>query len=282
MAEIDAFSSFEQKWLDAHPGIAVASLFLKADDRRLANAFGCLAHELAEAALRIRETPVAAAKVGWWRDELAAAAAGQTRHPVTRQLFADGRSGTLGAAPWVLLADSALTLIDRPPPSDHAALLRQYRPLAAAITRVESLLAFGVANEDDVENDATLWTIDRLARELPHATADADTLPLPLDLLARHGLTRADIGSATPQRTMMLRDHLDNLAASLREALVARIARPLYRRVTAANDARLVAAARSAPDPLECLRHGAPSRHWSNLWLSWREARRLERTRSAP
>jgi phytoene synthase len=276
MTDDAAYATFEAKWLDAHPEFAVASIFLKADQRRIANAFGVLVHELGEAALRIHEPQVAAAKLGWWRNELAAAAAGQTRHPVTQRLFGDGRAGALGAAPWIALADAAQSLSELPA-ADRAMLLCRYQPLAAAVARTEALLAFGEAAEDDVSNNAALWTISHLVRDLPHLADNGAPLAVPLDLLARHGLTRAGLGQPSAQRGALLRDHLGSLGAALRERLAVPAARTLYQRVRAENDARLIAAAVTAADPLERLQQGTAAAPWSNLWLSWRVARRLAR-----
>lgn len=275
--EAGAFATFEAKWFDAHPEIAVASIFLDTRQRSVANAFGCLAHELAEAALHLREPRVVAAKLDWWRRELVAAAAGQTRHPVTARLFADGRASALGAARWIGLADAACAVVDQAAPANREELLRQYEPLAAAIVRIEALLARGGAADGEVRSNATLWTISQLVRGLPRLAVAADALPLPLDLLARHGLTRAALDRATPERAALVRDHLDALAAALRERLAEPVPRTLYQRVRAARDAALIAAARAADEPLEILRRAAASRRWSDLWLSWREARRLAR-----
>jgi len=43
-----AYATFEAKWLDAYPEFSVASIFLNAEQRRAANAFGVLVHELDE------------------------------------------------------------------------------------------------------------------------------------------------------------------------------------------------------------------------------------------
>ena len=85
----DAFASFERKWLDANPEQAAVLVFLAADERRRAAAFGALVHELVQTAFAIRETQVAAAKLSWWQQELRGACdrecASSDQHRIVRR-----------------------------------------------------------------------------------------------------------------------------------------------------------------------------------------------------
>jgi phytoene synthase len=278
MPEVDAaFSSFEQKWFAAHPEYAVAAVFLPPEQRRRANAFGSLLHELEEAALQPHEPQVTGIKLGWWRNELASAAGGRASHPITRELFADARARTVDPAVWVQLAEAALATSMLPAAPAWPALLGQYRDFHASVARVDAGLMTAAATEQDLNRNATLWTISHLLRNLPAVMHGDEGLPVPLDLLARHALTRAALAEATPQRAALLRDHLDALAGTMDEVLGVPSPRSLYQRVRVRLDRKLIAAARGLPDPLSGLAGDARSGRWATLWTSWREARQLAR-----
>src|SRR5258706_4600441 len=83
-ASAAAFASFENKWLVAQPENALVAIFLPADQRQRASAFGSLVHELEQTAFHVREPQVAATKLAWWRQELADAATGNARHPISK------------------------------------------------------------------------------------------------------------------------------------------------------------------------------------------------------
>ena len=101
----DAFASFERKWLDANPEQAAVLVFLRADERRRAAAFGTLIHELTQTTFAVRETQVAAAKLAWWEQELHSASGGRARHPITIELFADDRVRTIRLAHAAIVVD---------------------------------------------------------------------------------------------------------------------------------------------------------------------------------
>jgi phytoene synthase len=265
-----AFEAFEQKWFEAHPEYAIASIFIPPGRRRTASAFACLVHELDDAVLHVQEVQVAAAKLAWWRGELAAAADGQARHPITRELFAANPAPAATRERWVELADAALSRLSRSPAATLAELIAQHRPFDRAVVRADAALA---GRDDGAADDATLWTISRLLRELPRIAQDAEVMPLPLDLLARHGLTRAALRDPGARRTDMLRDHLGALAAAMPQDRGGN----LHQRIRSRLDAVLIAGARAADDPLQHLReHAAPGR-WHSVWTAWREARALLR-----
>lgn len=270
MAAEAAFASFEEKWLQANPEQATVAVFLPPGQRRLASAFGSLVHELEQAAFGVREPQVAAAKLDWWRQEFAALASGQARHPIARELQVHARGLDVDAALWTGLVDGALMLLD--PPSiattedAFAALEVFYGPVAA----VEQRLAGG----DSARTGAAsrLWSGSRLlslAANLRRAPERAAYVPL--DLLARHGLTRADIGAGSAAGTALLRDFLRELGDSLGRAFAEPTA-TLGRRVRARIDLRLAARAANSADPVAFLAEADYGR-WRTVWLAWREAR---------
>lgn len=264
----DAFASFEQKWLAAHPEYAAASVFLPAERRRAANAFGCLVYELDDAAVRVHEVQVAAAKLVWWRGELISAAQGRANHPITRELFqAPPPEATRHL--WPELADASLARLSAPPAATLAELLGQHAQFHRSVVRADASLSARGAGA--VDRDAVLWTISHLLRELPRIERDGESLPLPLDLLARHGLTRTGLRSPGARRTALIRDHLDALAGAMPHDRGGN----LHQRIRSRLDAALIAGARAADEPLQhLLEHSQPGR-WRSVWTAWREARAL-------
>ena len=274
-APLEAFASFEQKWLAAYPENALVAVFLPATQRRRASAFGCLVYELTQTALHLREPQVAAAKLAWWRQELIDAIAGKARHPITLTLFADTQARATDPALWSALADTALTQLDQPGASTLAVLLEQFEPYHAAIARAEAAL-FGLADAN-IEANAALWTISHLLRELANLANAEGRLPVPLSLLARHGVTRAGLAEATVDRTGVAQDYLEELRIEINGALGIAAQRSLTQRVRARLDRELVAAAKRAADPLAYLTAHARAGYLRSLWAAWREARALAR-----
>ncbi|MDE1960443.1 MAG: squalene/phytoene synthase family protein [Xanthomonadaceae bacterium] len=266
-----AFASFERKWLAADPENTVVAVFLPAAQRAPASAFGCLIHELSAAAFHVRETQVAATKLAWWRRELADAAFGNPGHPVTQALFACAAARETDPALWPALADGAIAQLDTPGAGTLAAAIEQLDPFFGAVARAESaLLCAGAGNP---EADAALWTLSHLLRELPRLGGDEAHLPLPLGLLARHELTRAELVYESPRRNMLVKDFLDELVLEGNGAFGVRAVRALPLRVRAALDRRRIAAALRVTDPLEYLRRHPHAGRWRTLSTAWREAR---------
>lgn len=271
-----AFASFEQKWLEANPEQATVAVFLAPAERRRAAAFGSLVHELEQTAFGVREAQVAAVKLNWWRQELAAATAGASRHPIARELFDDERARKVDDSYWANLIDGALAQLDVGAASaldeSIATLAAFYRPVAS----LEAALVAGDAARSDT--NARLWISSHMLRSAAAHPEHERTLPL--DLLARHGLARSRLAEPGPERAAALRDFLGLLHAEVDGALAQAAGASLGRRVRARLDRELMAKARDAADPAIILAEHAHGRRWRSLWLSWREARRLARSRA--
>jgi phytoene synthase len=267
----DAFGSYERKWLAAHPENAVLGIFLAEAQRARNAAFGTLVHELSQAALHAREPQAAAIKLAWWRQELADAASGKARHPITQALFAEAGARETDAALWPTLAEGALTQLDLPPASTLQELIEQFDMFFGPIARAEAALLCGGAG--NAEANAALWTLSHLLHELPGlATGDA-RLPLPLALLARHEIARADLDKPSPRRNTLIKDFLDDLALETNGALGVASVRTLALRVRTRLDAKRIARALRVTDPLAYLQQRPHPGRWSIVWTTWREAR---------
>jgi 15-cis-phytoene synthase len=264
-----AYASFEQKWLDANPQNAFVGVFLPAARRAREWAFGTLVHELEQAAFQVREPEVAAAKLHWWQEELSAAAAGNARHPVTKILFTDPKVRAVDVLVWPALAGGAASIVEPASCATLQALLDSFTAFHGAVARAEAALFSG--GGPATASNAALWTISHLLRVL--ATAPEAAASLPLDLLARHGATRAVLDSATPLRTAVLHDYLVALAEALRDALAMAVPASLTQRVRSSLDLQRASAALDAVDPLAYLAaHVWPGR-WRSLLTAWRQAR---------
>jgi len=269
------FAEFEQKWLDAWPENRVVAVFLEPAQRRRSHAFGALVHELSRAAFQVREPQVAATKLEWWRQELSAAAFGNPRHPITQELFADDIARESDPALWPALGEGALAQLDQPGAGTLAALIEQLEPFHGAVAAAESALLLGGSGSP--EANAALWTFSHLLHELPTLANAEGRLPLPLGLLARHGLARADLAQPSPARTRLLKDFLDELVLEINGALGVASARTLRMRTRVRLDRRLIAAALKSVDPLPYLTTHARPGYWPSLWAAWREARAAAR-----
>lgn len=268
---VEGFAEFEQKWLEAHPENRLVAIFLAPAQRRRANAFGALVHALSLATFHLHEPQIAAAKLGWWQQELADAALGKARHPVTQQLFADEIARESDPALWPALAEGALAQLDQPGAGTLAALIEQFDPFYSAVARAESALLLEDAGS--IEANAALWTFSHLLHELPLLATDAGRLPLPLSLLARHGLARSELARPTPARSRLLKDFLDELVLEINGALGVASARTLALRTRVSLDRRLIDGALKTADPLPYLTANARAGYWPSLWAAWREAR---------
>ncbi len=270
--ETSAFASFEGKWLAANPEQATVALFLAGDVRLRASAFGCLLHEFEQAAFGLREPHIAEVKIQWWRQELLAAGAGKPRHPVSAVLFADPQAEKTDEGNWTALADGALAVLHLDPASDLPSLLAGYMAMYAPAARIEAAL-FG-APSGEVEAAARLAAISHLLQALRHLPDAPERLPLPLDTLARHEMTRGALSESGAKRDELVRDFLGRLTVALDETLGAAPRAPLGRRVRARLDLALMRDARRAGSPLRALLKQPGAARWKALWWSWREARR--------
>jgi 15-cis-phytoene synthase len=269
--ESQGFASFEQKWLAANPEARLVAVFLPVASRRRANAFGTLVHELAHTAFHIREAQVATAKLEWWQQELHRSALNQPGHPVTRALFADETARECDPALWPALADGALNLFDQPGAGTLAALIEQLDPFFGAVAGAESaLLCDGKGN---VESNAALWTLSHLLHSLADLQRAEERLPMPLGLLARHGIARADLAQPSPRRNILIKDFLDELVLETNGALGVASVHSLALRVRTRLDRDRTARALKVTDPLAFLQTHPHAGRWTTLWAAWREAR---------
>jgi phytoene synthase len=211
------------------------------------------------------------AKLGWWREELQRAAEGGPRHPLTQSLFADAGVRAVPLSCWTAVVDAALLLVAAPPSADFAAQRRAIAPLAAATAALETRVWFGpsvgVARAAAVTALASLFAdLRALAIEVARGRS-----PLPMNLLARHGLTIEGLTRQNQARGAALRDYAQLLRDALAEAATIPGPLTLFRAVELRHDLQDLERAASAEDPLAALRPRRPG--FGDLLKTWRAAR---------
>ena len=150
--------------------------------------------------------------LGWWRDELEAMYSGHVQHPVFVALEGTARKHDL---PKQLFADliSAFEQDQRVTRYQNWDELFQYcRCSANPVGRLVLRLCGYAGPERDRMSDATCTAL-QLANFWQDVTVDLekDRVYLPLDVLARHGYTVADLqaGTFNPAFQAVMRDSID-------------------------------------------------------------------------
>ena len=267
----NGLGNYLSSWREADPQRTCAWLFLRRAERTRYGALAATIQEWSKTLHDVREPQVAVVKLGWWREELARAAEGEARHPLTQSLFADARVREVPLSRWTAVVDAALLRIAAPPAADFAAQRSAATPLARAIAELETRVWFDTRTESS--RAAAVVTLAHLvadARALAAETGHGRS-PFPMNLLARHGLTIEALAAEGPDRRAALLDY----ALLLRDALAdaARMPGPLtlFRAVGLRHDLDSLDRAARADDPLRVL--CASGHGFGNLLQTWRAAR---------
>ncbi len=250
----EAIEHFVAKWQRREPEMAQAEVFCPPALRPRYRAWGSLLHELREAAFELSDPRVAEVKNQWWAEELLGLADGRSRHPVTAPLVG-------ASVDWAGLVRALLALPGQDTrPGDTAAALARVGAFASAVAGAEARV-FGTPPGGPADADAV--AVHLLLHRLPEGLAAEDQAGLPMSLLARHGLSAAQV--AAGQGEALLRDWAGELLAALPPA-----ARhpALFRRLRGGFDrARLARLAAG--------RGFDPPGPFSTLLRAWRLARRV-------
>jgi len=261
---------FVEKWWRREPEMRLAAVFCARADAPPAGAaadaaaelrftaWGALLHELREALFELSDPAVTAAKCGWWAEELQLIARAQPRHPLGEALAALPEA--LGA-PWTGLSLALIGANDERS-ADTAQALARLRPLAQATLAVENAL-FRVRDDDARGADALVvhWLLHRL----PAGLGEADGGRVPMHLLARHGLTLAQLPNA-PEA--LLREWGSELLA----AVPALTGGAFLRRARTRFDVARLRWLSRRPGGHGGYHNGQPS-PLASLWRAWRAAR---------
>ena len=253
--EAPALGEFLAKWRAREPEMALGELFCPPVLRPRFRAWGVLLHELREVAFELSEPRVQVVKGGWWAEELLAIEAGRPRHPVSHAL-ADVRADWRGLARALPRGGED----DDARPGSADAAFAQLAPLAEALLRVEDAVFGHDAPRADADAREAL-VAHLLLERLRVGLASGDAGRVPLAVLARHGLTRAQL--AEPAGAPALRDWAAEVAARLPRRLPGATA---FRRVRASFDRQRLEALAAGRGAFEPRGPGA-------VWRAWRAAR---------
>ncbi|HET6805836.1 MAG TPA: squalene/phytoene synthase family protein [Frateuria sp.] len=273
----DALQSYVDKWLAAQPAQRVGLAFVDPARHGGHIALAALEQELLAAAYGIREPHVAATKLNWWAEELAAAAQTGGRHPLTQVLFADERATRIDNERWLAPVLAAMAQLEEGTAADFGAQLVAASQLHGALAALETAWWFG--GSAPIDRAARVATLAHLLHALRRLDDDAerDRLPLPMTALARHGLSRDQLRHAGAARNAAVRDQLDRITTAWRDA--AGMAGPLsvFRAIEAREGERLAQRAAAAAEPLQALQRARPSGGLATTLAAWQAARRWRR-----
>ena len=268
---------FIDKWLAVQPQQRIALAFV--DGRRYPGhvALAALEQELLAAAYGIREPQVAAAKLNWWAEELAGAASSGGRHPLSQVLFDDERAHAMSTDRWVAPVLAAMAQLEQGTAADFSAQLQAAMPLHGALAALETAWWYGP--EVSAARAAQVATLNHLLHALFRLQQDAerDRLALPMAVLARHGLSRAQLRSHSAARQQAIKAQLDDLLSSWKAS--ASLAGPLsvFRALESSHGWRLATHAAAANDALAALQAGQPRSGWVTTLQAWKAARAWQR-----
>jgi hypothetical protein len=248
----DAQAHFVAKWHRREPEMALAEVFCPPPEKARFRGWGALVAELREAAFELSDPRVTAVKAPWWAEELLRFAEGLGRHPLAADLTPSPE------VPWHALAGALLRQVQADSrPADAGAAVAQVRPLAEALAAVESAL-FPTARPSSASSIA----VHLLLQRLPHGLGDDDQARLPMTLLARHGITAAQVAAGAGDA--LLRDWAAALLAARPDD---DRGQPLFRRLRSGLD-------RVALRRLAAGRAFLPELAPVTVWRAWRIARR--------
>jgi phytoene synthase len=271
---------FIDKWLVVQPQQRMALVFV--DGRRYPGhvALAALEQELLGAAYGIRESQVAAAKLGWWAEELAGAATSGGRHPLTQVLFDDERAHAIASELWLAPVLAAMAQLEQGTAPHFEAQLAAAMPLHGALATLETAWWYGA--EASPARAAQIATLNHLLYALLRLEQDAerDRLPLPMARLARHGLDRAQLREGSSARQQAVKAQLQALLAGWSQSDV--LAGPLsvFRTVESRHGRRLAQRASRAGDALAVLQAGQPRTGLVTAVQAWQAARAWQRQAS--
>lgn len=263
---------FIDKWLAVQPQQRIALAFV--DGQRYPGhvALAALEQELLSAAYGIREPQVAAAKLGWWAEELAGAATSGGRHPLTQVLFDDERAHTIANELWLAPVLAAMAQLDQGTAADYPSQIDAAMPLHGALAALETAWWYGA--EASPGRAAQVAVLNHLLYALLRLDKDTerDRLPLPMARLARHGLDRTQLGKPSTQRQQAIEGQLADLLGSWKASSASPGPLSVFRALESRHASRLARRAAGSADALVTLQADQSRTRLSTAWQAWRAA----------
>ncbi len=235
-----------------------------------------LFHELLEPLFGGRESHVVATKLAWWVDELPRIIAGSGRHPLCQALAADSRSRRLDRAQWQAPALAAMHALQRDTATDFMAQRRAAEHLLEPFARLDTWFHFGTGV--DFERSRAVASLLFLSQDLSHLPQRLDQacLPLPMQSLARHSLSREDLAGHSAAREAALREYFLDLIQAYKQG--DQLAGPLNAcwMAEAWHDQRnLQRACRPGREPLQSYLDNRHKLELRSAWVVWSAVRSM-------
>lgn len=142
---------------------------------------------------------IARHKIDWWRNECSRLGAQGSDHPILRELSTRVAHQALDQDNLARLFDDAESRLDAVAPADH----HQLRNLCAGLTRPQIALELSLCGGEPppaevIDVIGAEIGLAQLLRESVRCLPSRRYWWLPMNLLARHGLTRGDIANDSP------------------------------------------------------------------------------------
>jgi len=191
---MDAHQYCQQKAAASGSSFYYSFLFLPPERRRAITALYAFCREVDDVVDECSDPAVAQTKLAWWRKELAAAFHGAPQHPVARALADVAPRFGLEEVRLVEIIDGMeMDLYQNRYPTFDA--LRVYCHRVAGVVGLLSAAIFGFRDPRTLEYAADLGMAFQLTNIVRDVGEDArrDRVYLPLDELARHGVSVDDI-----------------------------------------------------------------------------------------
>ena len=169
-------------------------LFLPQEKRRAITAFYAFCREVDDVADEAADVAVARAKLAWWRTEVANLGAGHPTHPVTRALLPFVAPMRIDGARLNEIIDGMEMDLTHHRYADYAALRVYCHRVAGVVGQIAAGI-FGYRHPQTLEYAELLGHAFQLTNIVRDVGEDArrGRVYLPVDELARHGLSPEDI-----------------------------------------------------------------------------------------
>ncbi len=257
----------------------LAALFAPSDRRPALHALHAFALDIGGVRDRVRQPLAGEIRLQWWRDAIEGEAPGGVAgHPVAAALLdAIARHDLSRGALLDVVEAFRIDLYDDPLP-DMAALEAFFDATRGSVIRAATrVLGGGVADPGEAARHAAVAEgIAATIAGLPDRLDHGGRLPIPADILARHGTTPGELRAGIP--APVARAFLDDFRAVARQHLAALAARrrgvadaaaPVFL-ATSLVEPLLRASERRGVDPFKT---GVAVPPWKRHWLLWRAAR---------
>lgn len=168
------------------------SRFLQPGQSEAVLALYALRHSICNIPYSPVDDTVKWAKLKWWSQELMEDAGSSSRHPVLRVMEASGARSRISNAQLLALVGTAVTQIDATPARDEHSMFECLSESGAPGIEAELALAGAEIDNDKLDLIAAATSLYQLVSSFSPGE-DVQTGRLPLNLLAEHGVSTAQL-----------------------------------------------------------------------------------------